>query len=79
VKYGPYCRVNAPNPGAVETEGLASSGFLGNKLRATVLASTPLGRLGQPKDIADAAVFLASDASYWIDGQIIFAAGGLTY
>lgn len=72
-------RVNGLNPGAVETEGLSGSGFLNENMKARILASTPLGRIGQPKDIANVTVFLASDESYWINGQIIFAAGGLTY
>ncbi len=72
-------RVNALNPGAVETPGLAGSGFMSGTMRERVLASTPLGRIAQPADIADIAVFLASNASRWVNGQIIFAAGGLTY
>ena len=72
-------RVNALSPGAVETEGLSDSNFLGDEMTKRVLASTPLGRLGKPGDIADAAVLLASDRSRWISGQIILASGGLTY
>lgn len=72
-------RVNALNPGAVETPGLKESGFMSPAMRERVLASTPLGRIGQPDDIAAIATFLASDAARWINGQIIFAAGGLTY
>ena len=72
-------RAKALNLGVVESEGLASSGFLDGGRRARLVASTPLGRLGRPEDIANAAVFLASDAPCWINGQITFAAGGLTY
>lgn len=69
-------RVNALNPGLVETEGTHSSGFIGSDFHKGAEASTPLGRIGQPKDIADAAVFLASDDAGWVNGQIIYAAGG---
>lgn len=72
-------RVNSLNPGAVETAGLDESGFMSAAMRDRILASTPLGRIGQPNDIAEIATFLASDASRWVNGQIIFAAGGLTY
>lgn len=72
-------RVNGVNPGAVETAGLDASGFMSDAMRQRVLASTPLGRVGQPDDIAEIVTFLASDAARWVNGQIIFAAGGLTY
>ncbi len=69
-------RVNALNPGLVETEGTHSAGFIGSDFDKQHAASVPLGRIGQPQDIADAAVFLASDDSGWINGQLINAAGG---
>lgn len=69
-------RVNALNPGLVETEGTHSAGFIGSDFHKGAVAATPLGRTGQPQDIADAAVFLASDDSGWINGQLINAAGG---
>jgi 3-oxoacyl-[acyl-carrier protein] reductase len=69
-------RVNALNPGLVETEGTHTAGFIGSDFDKQHAASVPLGRIGQPKDIADAAVFLASDDSGWINGQLINAAGG---
>jgi 3-oxoacyl-[acyl-carrier protein] reductase len=69
-------RVNALNPGLVETEGTHTAGFIGSDFDKHAAAGTPLGRIGQPKDIADAAVFLASDDSGWINGQLINAAGG---
>jgi 3-oxoacyl-[acyl-carrier protein] reductase len=69
-------RVNALNPGLVETEGTHSAGFIGSDFDKQHAASVPLGRIGQPKDIADAAVFLASDDAGWINGQLINAAGG---
>jgi 3-oxoacyl-[acyl-carrier protein] reductase len=71
-------RVNALNPGLVRTEGTVSSGTTGpdSEFEKWALATTPLGRVGEPQDIADIAVFLASDASGWINGQLINAAGG---
>src|SRR5919109_1164984 len=61
-------RVNAINPGMVETEGLHASG-IADGFRTQVEAQTPLGRIGQPQDIATAAVFLASADSAWITGE----------
>lgn len=72
-------RVNAISPGAVVTKGLIDSGFLDSDRHHQSIAMTPLGRLGTPEDIANAAIFLGSDASSWITGQIISAAGGMTY
>ena len=69
-------RVNALNPGLVETEGTHSAGFIGSDFHKGAEAATPLGRTGQPNDIATAAVFLASDDAGWINGQLINAAGG---
>jgi len=69
-------RVNALSPGMVETEGVHAAGFLGSDFHKDVIARTPFGRIGQPKDIADIAVFLASDDSTWVNGQTIEAAGG---
>jgi 3-oxoacyl-[acyl-carrier protein] reductase len=69
-------RVNALNPGMVETEGLRSAGIIGSDFHTTVEKGTPMGRIGQPKDIATAAAFLASDDSGWLSGQTIYAAGG---
>jgi len=69
-------RVNALNPGLVETEGTHTAGFIGSDFDKEHAKSVPLGRIGQPQDIADAAVFLASDDSGWINGQLINAAGG---
>ncbi len=68
-------RVNAINPGMVETEGLHRSGIAGS-FREQVEAQTPLGRLGQPQDVATAAVFLASSDSAWITGENFVIAGG---
>jgi 3-oxoacyl-[acyl-carrier protein] reductase len=70
-------RVNSINPGMVETEGTHSQGFLGSDFAAALVAQTPLGRIGQPDDIADVAVFLASDDSRWLTGEKLTAGGGL--
>jgi 3-oxoacyl-[acyl-carrier protein] reductase len=71
-------RVNSLNPGMVETEGLEAAGFLGTDFHKQAIAATPLGRIGQPDDIALAAVFLASEDSRWITGETLLAAGGAT-
>jgi 3-oxoacyl-[acyl-carrier protein] reductase len=70
-------RVNTINPGMVETEGVTSAGFLGTDFEKSLVAQTPLGRIGQPSDIASIAVFLASDDSGWLTGEQILAGGGL--
>jgi 3-oxoacyl-[acyl-carrier protein] reductase len=70
-------RVNSINPGMVETEGTISGGFIGSEMEKVLVAQTPLGRVGQPKDIAPVAVFLASDDSRWLTGELISAGGGL--
>lgn len=70
-------RVNSINPGIVETEGSKSAGFIGSPQEALFVSQTPLGRTGQPDDIADIAVFLASDASRWLTGEKLIASGGL--
>jgi len=70
-------RVNSINPGMVETEGVHSAGFMESDFRKQVEAQTPLGRIGQPHDIAPAAVFLASQDSAWITGETLVIAGGL--
>jgi 3-oxoacyl-[acyl-carrier protein] reductase len=70
-------RVNAINPGMVETEGVRAAGFDQGDLRKSVEAQTPLGRIGQPEDIAPAVVFLASSDSAWITGETLRVAGGL--
>jgi 3-oxoacyl-[acyl-carrier protein] reductase len=69
-------RVNAINPGMVETEGVHSAGIADSDFRKQVEATTPLGRIGQPQDIAAAAVFLASADSAWITGETLVIAGG---
>jgi 3-oxoacyl-[acyl-carrier protein] reductase len=70
-------RVNSINPGYVETEGVRSAGFIGSDLVAGFVAQTPLGRAGQPDDIASIATFLASEESKWLTGERIIVSGGL--
>jgi len=69
-------RVNAIRPGMVETEGVRSAGIAESDMRKQVEAQTPLGRIGQPRDIAGAAIFLASDDSAWITGETFVISGG---
>jgi 3-oxoacyl-[acyl-carrier protein] reductase len=69
-------RVNSINPGMVETEGVQTSGLSSGDFRKQLEAQTPLGRIGQPQDIAPAAVFLASNDSAWITGETFYIAGG---
>jgi 3-oxoacyl-[acyl-carrier protein] reductase len=69
-------RVNSLNPGMVETDGLHAAGVVGSDLHRQVEATTPLGRIGQPGDIAGVAVFLASGESGWVTGQSILVSGG---
>jgi len=69
-------RVNSLNPGMVETEGVHAAGFIGTDFHQKIVAETPLGRIGQPGDIATIAAFLASDDATWVNGQAIQASGG---
>jgi 3-oxoacyl-[acyl-carrier protein] reductase len=72
-------RVNSINPGMVVTEGTETAGFVAaeNEFRKQIVATTPLGRIGEPEDIAPAAVFLASSDSGWITGETLYISGGL--
>ena len=70
-------RVNSINPGMVETEGVHSAGIAESDFRKQTEAQTPLGRIGQPQDIAPAAVFLASPDSAWITGETLYISGGM--
>lgn len=69
-------RVNAINPGLVITEGTQAAGMAGGEFEKRVVEQTPLGRAGQPEDIAPPVSFLASDDSRWITGETIFVSGG---
>jgi 3-oxoacyl-[acyl-carrier protein] reductase len=70
-------RVNSINPGMVNTEGVRAAGFDQGDFRKQLEAQTPLGRIGQPNDIAPTAVFLASSDAAWITGETLLIAGGL--
>jgi 3-oxoacyl-[acyl-carrier protein] reductase len=70
-------RVNSINPGGVETEGVHALGIIGTDFEKDLTAKTPLGRIGQPNDIAPVAVFLASEDSGWLTGELIQVSGGL--
>jgi 3-oxoacyl-[acyl-carrier protein] reductase len=70
-------RVNAINPGLVETDGTHAAAFIGTEAEKQMVAMTPLGRTGQPGDIAPVAVFLASDDARWVTGDTLVVSGGL--
>ncbi len=74
---GRNIRINSILPGVVETEGSHSAGFIGSDFETKLVATTPLGRTGQPEDIAKVAVFLASDDAAWITGEKISVSGGI--
>ncbi|HTB68688.1 MAG TPA: glucose 1-dehydrogenase [Steroidobacteraceae bacterium] len=74
---GRNIRVNAINPGVIATEGTRAQGIIGSDFEKQVLSQTPLGRVGQPDDVAKVAVFLASQDSGWISGETILTSGGL--
>jgi 3-oxoacyl-[acyl-carrier protein] reductase len=69
-------RVNSVNPGMVETEGVHTAGIAESDFRKQVESQTPLGRIGQPRDIAPAVVYLASDDSSWVTGETFNISGG---
>jgi len=73
---GRKIRVNNIAPGGVETEGTHTAGVMGGDLEKQLVAMTPLGRMGQPQDIAKIALFLASDDANWVTGERIHGAGG---
>jgi 3-oxoacyl-[acyl-carrier protein] reductase len=69
-------RVNTINPGMIETEGTHAAGITESDLRKDIELQTPLGRIGQPQDIAGVAVFFASDAGAFVTGESLFVSGG---
>ena len=69
-------RVNSINPGMIETEGVHAAGFAEGDFRKQVETQTPLGRIGQPQDVATVATFLASTDSGWITGETFLVSGG---
>ena len=70
-------RVNSINPGFVATEGTTAGNYVGSDFEKGLVAQTPLGRVGQPGDIASVAVFLASPDAGWLTGALLPASGGL--
>jgi NAD(P)-dependent dehydrogenase (short-subunit alcohol dehydrogenase family) len=70
-------RVNAVNPGMVESEGTHTAGILESEFRKNTEAQTPLGRIGQPQDIAPAVVFFASPESACTTGETLYISGGI--
>jgi len=69
-------RVNSINPGMIETEGTQGAGIIGSDFQKQAEAQTPLGRIGQPQDVATVATFLASPESGWITGETFLVSGG---
>jgi 3-oxoacyl-[acyl-carrier protein] reductase len=69
--------VNAINPGMIETEGSHSAGIIGSEMKTEFIKATLLGRTGQQDDIAEVAVFLASEDSRWLTGELLVASCGL--
>ena len=69
-------RVNSVNPGMVSTEGTQTAGITGSDFETWAVSTTPLGRIGQPDDIADVVAFLASDDARWLTGESLIASGG---
>jgi 7-alpha-hydroxysteroid dehydrogenase len=67
-------RVNAIAPGAIKTDALTK--VLTPEIEKAMLKHTPMGRLGEPSDIANAALFLCSGASAWVSGQVLTVSGG---
>lgn len=79
VEWGPdNVRVNAIAPGHIATELVQRQWLAEPQLKEFFLSRTPLGRLGDPADVAHAAVFLASDAARMITGQVLIVDGGYT-
>ena len=69
-------RVNTLSPGGIDTEGSRSAGFIGSDFQKQMIAETPLGRFGEPQDIAKVALFFASEDSSWVTGEALLVSGG---
>jgi 3-oxoacyl-[acyl-carrier protein] reductase len=69
-------RVNTIAPGAIDTEGARRLGVIGSDFERQIVAETPLGRIGAPRDVAGVALFLASADGAWLTGERIAASGG---
>lgn len=77
VELGPkQIRVNSINPGIIETEGTHTAGITESDFRKQIESQTPLGRIGQPRDVATAVVFLTTPDSGWVTGQTLLVSGG---
>jgi len=74
---GRKIRVNSINPGMIETEGTRTQGIIGSDFEKSIVAQTPLGRIGQTDDVAKVALFLASEDSGWITGETVVTSGGV--
>jgi 3-oxoacyl-[acyl-carrier protein] reductase len=70
-------RVNSLNPGMIETEGVHTAGFIESDFRKWVESQSPLGRIGQTDDISPTAVYLASNDSKYLTGEILRVTGGI--
>lgn len=70
-------RVNAINPGMIETEGTQSGGFIEGDMRKWIESTAPLGRIGTTDDISPTAVYLASEDSKYMTGETLMVTGGL--
>ena len=70
-------RVNAVSPGLIETEGTHASGAIGSDFQTVNENQTPLGRIGQVRDIAPIVSYLASDDAGWVTGEIILGSGSM--
>lgn len=69
-------RVNTLAPGATETEGIRATGVMGTPFEQYVIDRTPMGRFGQPEEVARVVAFLASDDAAWVTGEWLSASGG---
>lgn len=74
---GKNIRINSILPGGVATEGARSGGIIGSEMETKMVENTPLGRIGQPEDIAKVAAFLASNDAGWVTGEKVTVSGGI--